>query len=475
MLRNYSDRLSGKRLSFLAILLSLTIILSLLVTGCNGNGEDEEIEIAAYGSFGSAFAQTLAVGYPDRSPGSDAEWAAGDFIISAFSDMGYEPEITVFTYADKDGYPRQSRNISIRIPGTGFIIENENGEADAGDEVYIERQVIVGAHYDTAIGADLISPEPETEPTEEAPVEETSAETTETDQADTTTETGLIIDPLEPEWKLYNGIHDNASGIGVLMTLAREMVEMELGYDVILVAFGAGEANQAGAEHFSRQMSADQINRTDVMYNIDGIYAGDKVYAHAGWNALREDYLKEYDMRRKLFELTDIFYDHELYSNNGFMLYTNQSVIDLPLPLAEPEQTEPEEPEETVTEETVTEETRLEHPVHLFREWTTHISDYRPFDQLNIPIVFFDSGDYDIKQASDLKESNNPAFSSTDGMIRHTAFDSTDILPLIFDQVRASSIFDEEGNVLPDRLSLRINNTAFLILEAVQKGITELH
>jgi alkaline phosphatase isozyme conversion protein len=186
---------------------------------------------------------------------------------------------------------------------------------------------------------------------------------------------------------------------------------------------------------------------TDVMYCIDSIYAGDKIYAHAGQNSVRGYYRKSYEMRRKLYEVTDVFYEFELYTNNNYMLYTNQGNYDVAVD-------------------------GISTPV-LYREWTMTASDYLPFDALDIPIVFFESYDYDGKKLEDLKESKNPAFTSTSGAIRRTTFDSTAYLNMIMNQQRRAvqTITGQTQKQTVDHLTKRINNTAFVILEAIRKGV----
>ena len=231
------------------------------------------------------------------------------------------------------------------------------------------------------------------------------------------------------------------------MTIASQIKANQYGYDVILVAFGAGSASQAGANFYARQMTKADLARTDAMYCLDSIYAGDKVYAHSGRNSIKANYMKDYEKRRKLYEITDVFYEYELYTNNNFMLYTNQSSIDVQLP-------------------------KFSKPV-LYREWTLNDSDYVPFDNLGMPIVFFESYDYDKPSLESMKESQNPSFGTTGGMIRRTAYDATSYLDKILNLTRSttstSSTKTTKSSI--DQLTKRINNVAFIILEAINKGM----
>jgi alkaline phosphatase isozyme conversion protein len=419
-------------------LISLGLFLVLLFTSLSACTPEEEdnSEPARFGLYGSDFARRLAHVYPFRSPGSTQEKAAGDLIIKELEKAGFEPEIQSFRFADDEGRIRASRNIFVTLQGSGFIRPHDDGE---NEELY--RQVIVGAHYDTFYSKeDLEAYRLSTEPT----TEETTTETEEDPD-----DYNMIMDI--PTLLDYNGIHDNASGIGALMLLARQLKDETFGYDVVLVAFGAGEAQQAGARAFVREMSDEDIEQTDVMYCMDSIYAGDKIYAHAGQNSVRSFYRKSYELRRKLYEVTDVFYEFLLYTHNDYMLYTNQSSIDVSI-----------EGEGWST------------PI-LYREWTFTESDYIPFDEEGIPIVFFESFDYDAKTLEDMKESKNPSFTSTGGAIRHTYFDSTEFLDLVTNEQRTTLRSDEnddgEDEEEVDHLTKRINNTVFLILESIKKGI----
>ncbi|MEA4887956.1 MAG: M28 family peptidase [Clostridiaceae bacterium] len=408
----------GCRLVLNGLLFVLMMMMVLPVSGCQST-EETTASVAAYGTYGSELAKQLAADYPYRSPGSEQETAAGDFLIDSLKALGYQPVVTTFNFQDASGQTLTSRNIAVTIQGRGFTVTDKDGKTGKADH-----QVIIGAHYDTKISA---------------------ADAAAAQQTAGTAAAGETAAAAEPTLADCDGIHDNASGVGALMTLAKQLRSESLGYDVVLVAFGAGEAAQAGSADYAAQMSAADLTRTDAMYCLDSIYAGDKIYAHAGRNSLKAGYQKDYEKRRKLYEVTDVFYDNELYTKNNYMLYTNQSSID-------------------VTVE------GIEGSV-LYREWTLTASDYLPFDTKGIPIVFFESYDYDEKTLEEMKESNNPAFATTGGAIRHTCFDSTRYLTQILTQTRSTAPTDSAA-VTIDQLTKRINNTAFIILEAIRKGMT---
>ena len=100
-----------------------------------------------------------------------------------------------------------------------------------------------------------------------------------------------------------------------------------------------------------------------------------------------------------------------------------------------------------------------------------------------------ESGEYRIKSASEVGlESKNPLFNSSNGVISGTQFDCTSTLEELFkdmEEQRARQTLpidwenlEEETDASDDgseqkripRLPLRINNTAFVIVQLARKG-----
>ena len=336
-----------------------------------------ELEIS---DSGVNFALALAENFPFRSPYSQQEKDAAEFIRLELVKLGYDPIVSNFTREEEDGNVLTSSNIYIKIPGTGFVISEGSGnEGDIEERIF--KQVIIGAHYDTKFGIEKIEDYPE-----------------------------------------YDGINDNASGAGALFSVADELKEKQMGYDIILVFFGASNDNFAGAKYFTENMTVQDIADTDVMYNIESIYAGDKLYANAGNNSLEPG--MKYLRRRKLYELSDVAI------SNRIDLRFNQSDLDIDV-------NGDDEPD-------------------VYREITKTVSDHSVFDNLGIPCVYVESYEYFAPSVKEHMESRNPYFADTNGMVRGTGNDSQSIL---------SEILEEE------RLVSRIKNTAFLIIKAVEKGI----
>lgn len=406
-------------------LIVLALLAAVLPVSACSSSEQDTAPIANYGTFGSNLAQKYAADFPFRSPGSAQEKAAGDFLIKSFKDMGYTPIVTEFTFTDATGNTLTSRNIAVLIKGSGF------SKTDVVTEKIenIKSQIIIGAHYDSPVPAGA---------------SEATTTITETVPAATGTEAQTSVIPL-PTLAEYDGIQDNASGVGTLLTIAQQIKSVKLGYDVVLVAFGAGSSGQAGANYYASQMGSAEVAATDAMYCIDSIYAGSKVYAHSGQNTVKTGNLKDYEKRRKLYEVTDVFFENELYTNNNYMLYTNQSAILVDLA--------------GFTEKVI------------YREWSLRVSDYQPFDALGVPIVYFDSFNYDAKTLEGMQENQNPAFGETSGQISGTHFDSAAYLAQILNNTAATAEITPAADDRINQLTKRVNNTAFVIIEAAKKGM----
>ena len=367
------------------LLRTLALVLALVtfiipIASCSGD-EDEVALQADYGSYGAEIAREFASLYPYRSAYTAEEAAAGEYIRSQFEDLGYDVSKQDFTNL----YGGTSANYIVNISGKGFFSIDEYGNPQE-----VRRTIVIGAHYDDSFSAGQVDAS-----------------------------------------YGYDGISDNASGIGVLLTIASQIRNYEdLSFDVILVAFGAGNDNYAGARAFVNSLTDEVAGSIDCMYCIDSIYGGDKVYASAGYNSLLMS--QKYQMRRKLYQAYDVVYDSLLYTQYGFSLYYNESGVITDL--------------------------NGDGFDDIYREVSANKSDYVPFDELNIPIVYFDSADYFFDNMEDMKDSKNLNLQEFGGMVRSTPLDSSATLD--------SFKVNEDG----DLLQIRINCVAYVILESMMKG-----
>ena len=364
----------------LAIILCL--VLGFNLVACS-KSESEEKKPADFGSYGADFARKFAKKYPYRKAYSGTETEAGEMIKEEFESLGYDVETQNFTSI----YGSNSVNYIIHIEGSGFV--EPDGKGNAKD---IKKKIVIGAHYDSAFAADEV-----------------------------------------PEGYTYDGISDNASGVGCLVTIAKEIKNYgDLGFDIDIVAFGAGGDEYRGASQYFDKLSSEEKDQIEVMFCIDSIYAGDKVYASAGLNSLSTEGKYNYKMRRKLYQAYDVAYDDMLYSKNGFNLNYNESGIMVDL--------------------------NGDGSVDSYREVSLNKSDYSVFDEHDIPIVFFDSGDYNFDSLDKVKETKNLNLQEFDGKIAGTLLDSSEVLD------KVQNVDDN------DLLEIRINNVSYCIMGTLKKG-----
>ncbi len=353
------------------------MICLMMITASSCGKKKEEKKIADFGSYGADFALELATSFPYRDAFSSGEQGAGVMIKNELEKIGY----TVETQSVRSAGAAESHNYIVRISGEGFMQRDSFGEYSP-----VHKTVVIGAHYDTPIGYSSRGSYPQ-----------------------------------------YDGIQNNACGIGSLLTIAKEMFGKKYGYDVILVAFGASSKNYLGAEAFVNSLSESELKSIECMYCIESIYAGDKLYAHAGLTSLQEG--KKYSYRRKLYEAYDVAYENSLQAETGVDLYYNMSLLSFDI--------------------------NGDFTDDMYREVTQVTSDYTVFDQRSVPIVFFESSDYNFTKLSDMKETKNLELQENGGAIRGTSLDSSLIL---------------EGSLDEKRLQTRVNVVSFIVEKAVEKG-----
>ena len=457
-----------KRFFSLLLLGFCLLTQSFALSSCSvlQRGERAPLTVARYGGGGRKSSLDIVQNYPFRAPGSPEEKALAEWLKAELEHLGLQVEMQSFQVGGKS-----SQNVLATIKGKGFKpVESQNDElmaqsAEMQHPADLEgRRLILGAHYDTLYSR------------AQAEEKDQEAQTAEVDEEGNP----VASDPNLPKLAQSDGIDDNAAALGVLLQTARLLAVKPAAYDVTIAFFGAGHADFAGAKFAADQLSPAEREKIDALVVLDSIYAGDKVYAHAGQNSVESGEKKKYALRRKLYECTDVYYDNLLLTRNGFALYTNQAGCEKELAGV---------------------------GKCIYREWTEKKSDYSPFDQLGIPIVFFDSGDYDIEQCdSPVKESNDPFFASVNGMIAGSGFDSSDRLLNYFvsekqqknrdrfGRSEETSPLSEERQSLAaessqddylseaDRLEIRINNLAFILEQlcrnvppgTVAKGAKEL-
>ena len=69
-----------------------------------------------------------------------------------------------------------------------------------------------------------------------------------------------------------------------MLEVAERLAHFKIDYDVVFVAFGAEEVGLKGSAHFAGQLSDADVARSIAMINFDSLLVGDKLYIHAGAN-----------------------------------------------------------------------------------------------------------------------------------------------------------------------------------------------
>lgn len=128
------------------------------------------------------------------------------------------------------------------------------------------------------------------------------------------------------------GASDNASGIGVMLAIARDLSSSDLAYTLKFVAFGAEEPGLLGSAYYVSRMTEEEIARTTGMINLDTVIGGDKLYVYGGEGAggwIRDQALQIASSRRIVLETnpglnpaypagtTGDWSDHALFKERG--------------------------------------------------------------------------------------------------------------------------------------------------------------
>ena len=152
---------------------------------------------------------------------------AADYIASAFKDAGLEPGgnngsyFQTFSAVGEDGRSMQLKNVIGIIPGRHPRLGEQN--------------LVFGAHYDHL---------------------------------------GLGWPDVRKEnrGKVHHGADDNASGIAVMLELARILGgHWQPDRDIVFVAFSGEEAGRLGSKHYVKHMLRYPVERSIGMLNLDSV------------------------------------------------------------------------------------------------------------------------------------------------------------------------------------------------------------
>ena len=397
----------------------LTVIAQpLLLSSCKEKNKTT-VKPADYGSYGSDIAREIALRFPDREAYTDGEKRTGEYIEEKIKELGYTPEVLSFQGSETG----MSNDYIVRIEGTGFYCEQKDGSFELEHRV-----AIIGTHYDASLLPEYSG----------ADDEEDGEEEDEDEDGDEDTGTEVT----EAKYR-FDGISDNASGTACILTALKAFKDYKnVGYDVWFVFFGAGTDHFSGAEAFYQSLSYDERGMIDVMYDVDSLYAGDKVYASSGFKSLISS--RRYEMRRKLYQSYDVCFANPLWTNYGFDLYYNESGIK--------------------------EDVDGDGYKDIFKELPKTISDYKVFDDRMIPVVYFESYEYNFTSMDQMRETKNLSLQDYGGIIRGTPADCSYYLDSILVEEDYDRNDDGEIDCSGDRLQIRINCVAFIVIESLLKG-----
>jgi hypothetical protein len=162
-----------------------------------------------------------------RGLGSDGLDRAADYIAEAFKSAGLEPAgdeggyFQLFAARGEDGEPGQAKNVVAVIPG-------RHPQRGSGN-------LVLGAHYDHL---------------------------------------GLGWPDVREQnrGRIHHGADDNASGIAVMLELARVLgSRMQPDRSIVFVAFSGEEAGRLGSRHYVESSDAYPVARSIGMLNLDTV------------------------------------------------------------------------------------------------------------------------------------------------------------------------------------------------------------
>ena len=294
----------------------------------------EDLDLLEDSAF--AYLKELAEGLGPRTSSTDLEKEAADFLLQKFKDLGYGAEIQEFSLSSSESSLKvtapvisdlESNILSGTANGeasaqlvfvglgkpedfpeggiTGKIALIERGEITFGSKVaQAEREGAVaaiifnnvGGNFQGTLGGpsripavslsrehgrnlmDSLNEGKEVEATvavvEEAiPSRNVFAEIPGTGEGvggESVVIVGAHFDTVPDSM----GASDNASGIGVLLTVAERMADSSLPFTLRFIAFGAEETGLHGSDYYVESLSQAKLEDIQLMINLDSVGSG---------------------------------------------------------------------------------------------------------------------------------------------------------------------------------------------------------
>lgn len=218
------------------------------------------------------------------------------------------------------------------------------------------------------------------------------------------------------------GVDDNGSGASVLTELAAHMSGLSLETGLVFNAFGAEESGLEGSQAYRDSLTPEQLANMKGMINLDSLITGDFMYAHAGTNYLANPALKSYWTRI-----------HAIADELGIDLRSNPGL-------------------------------NPDYPID-----TGCCSDAGVFEDLDIPVLWLESTNWDIGDLDGYEQTTNPAIPG--GATWHNpALDNWEVLTAAFGEDRIPDRL-EAYSLLLTRLLIELTG-ADLLASAASGGST---
>jgi alkaline phosphatase isozyme conversion protein len=204
-------------------ILPFFLLLSLVLTSCGGSKKPSSAPLAS-----APVATLVPLGTPAAKYGDIARP-----LIRDFTNIGTR-------VAGSEGETKTAQYIVSVFQAIGYSPETQPFTADAGGKTISSanvvaiktgsstQEIIVGANYDSS-------------------------------------DTGL-------------GADDNASGVAVMLEVAKLLQSETVPYTIRFIAFGAGESGQLGSYAYLNQMSQEEFENIVGMVALDSLIAGDLAY-----------------------------------------------------------------------------------------------------------------------------------------------------------------------------------------------------
>ena len=208
-----------------------------------------------------------------RIPGSDGEYNAAIYLKNKLS--GLNNFIAVNNQSTHDGIER----FEFQSIYDGNMYTSQNVIFKRESLIETNRKIILCAHYDTSFI--------EKEDAKYSDFKSTS-----------------------------EGINDNASSVATLLALVKNLDKMDLdyGFDVEVVFFGASTNNYDGAKYYMRGQSELDANDTLLVINLDKIAIGNYNYI----------YVNEFETKQEKFVL-DLLYGFKKLKNENHLDFNQSS------------------------------------------------------------------------------------------------------------------------------------------------------